>query len=206
MKTETVVLKKKKKKNKKHQSEHIKGEFLSQIGLFQKEWSGWLLLNQTSTSFSSWRQGAVRTAGIVKTRLINISGKLCWGLQWQRCWCTKKVESEATFLTLLKFRKLCAWPYGSFAPSVVLLVVYFDNSLVIVRGTSHVSRLIFSPSVPHAQVQIVCKLCPHVRFPPHFVSDRRSGPFQPGGPKANGVSQQGRAGGRVRCNPAGCCL
>lgn len=56
MKTETVVFKKK-KKNKKHQSEHIKGEFLSQIGLFQKEWSGWLLLNQTSTSFSSWKTG-----------------------------------------------------------------------------------------------------------------------------------------------------
>lgn len=35
MKTETVFLKKK-KKNKKRQSEHIKGEFLFQIGPFQK--------------------------------------------------------------------------------------------------------------------------------------------------------------------------
>lgn len=65
---------------------------------------------------------------------------------------------------------------------------------------------LMSVPVPCAQIQAVPQLCPHLRLPPHPPTDRQSGPLQRGGAEADGVSEPRRAGGRVRCHPAGCCL
>lgn len=159
-------------------------------------------------------------------------GKKCHCLRWQWCWFTKQVEqgvmswefNNSVHVKMFLFRfsdiKLGAcWGTSG-------LVSLFSNNKIQIsafilsfwRHFAHVNLYMQNPAsnivfmwlfkeisyfffLP--QIQTVSKLRPHLWFPPHPVTDGQGGPFQRGGAKTDGVTQQGRARGWIWCDPAG---